>query len=62
MLLQDVQIANRNPAHDILMSKNDVGKQEMLLPYIIRLAEVDTLINFTRRHHQLARGLPNYNG
>ena len=45
MLWQDVQIANRNPTYDILMSKNDV-EQERLLPYIIRLVEVDTLVEF----------------
>jgi hypothetical protein len=49
MLWQDVQIANRNPIHDILMRKNDVGEQERLLPYIIRLVEVDTLVGFYKK-------------
>jgi hypothetical protein len=49
MLWQDVQIANRNPTRDILMSKNDIGEQERLLPCFIRLVDVDKLVELHKR-------------
>lgn len=37
------------PYNDIVVSKNDVGEQERLLPCIIRLMEVDTLVELHKK-------------
>lgn len=37
------------PYNDMLVNKNDVGEQERVLPCIIRLMEVDTLVELYKK-------------